>query len=133
MITEIDHRTVSQALRRMGKHPDAAMWSTEYHDHTPTQAEVRSVLATLGCTDPQAEDRRKVKEIMRTMKLGVDAEAAQLVPSLTEALLEAFDAWMRPQILNGGPSVHPTRLLRDACTALQWSWRERAEKEVPST
>jgi hypothetical protein len=61
MPTEIDHRTVSQALRQIGKHPDAAMWSTEYVSHTPTQAEVRSVLATLGCKDPQAEDRGRSK------------------------------------------------------------------------
>jgi hypothetical protein len=70
---------------------------------------------------------------MRAMKLGVDAEAAQLVPSLIETLLEAFDTWMRPQVTNGGPSVHPTRLLRDACRELQWRWRERAKKEAPST
>jgi hypothetical protein len=128
---EIDHRTVSQVLRQMRHYPDAAMWPTEFCKHVPTQGEVRSVLAALGHEEPTSEDRQRVREIMRAIKLGVDAEAAQLVPSLTEALLEAFDTWMRPQIPNGGPSVHPTRLLRDACQQLQSRWLARA-KELAS-
>jgi hypothetical protein len=80
---EIDHRTVSQVLRQMRHYPDAAMWPTEFCKHVPTQGEVRSVLAALGHEEPTSEDRQRVREIMRAIKLGVDAEAAQLVPSLT--------------------------------------------------
>jgi hypothetical protein len=128
MKTEIDNRTVSQALRQLGHYPDAAMWPTEYVHHVPTQDCARKVLAALGYEEPTTKDRQKVREVMRAIKLGVDTEAEQLVPSLTEALLEAFDTWMRPQIPNGGPSVHPTRLLRDACRQLQSRWLDRARR-----
>jgi hypothetical protein len=94
----------------------------------PSQDVVRSVLAALDYEEPAPEDRRKVKEIMRAMRRGVDAEAARWVPSLTETLLEAFDTWMRRQVSNGGPSVHPARLLHDACRELQSRWHDRAEE-----
>ena len=91
------------------------------------------VTSNLGCvwTDalPQPDDVRISMTERPTFVLILRAEPG-IDPILSlRALLKAWDEWVQPLAINGGPSVHPTRLLRDACRELPWRWQDRADEQ----